>query len=107
MALAATVDKVTVPNPGGCWGAGFAVEGSSQRFVPLSQAIGCMKSMTVSKDIALQTVKAYDDMFRLSYAFYDVARDPSATFPDTIPTTWSVYSSPDQGKSTCPRNRQS
>ena len=98
MALAATVDKVTVPNPGGCWGAGFAVEGSSQRFVPLSQAIGCMKSMTVSKKIALQTVKAYDDMFRLSYAFYDVARDPSATFPDTIPTTWSVYSSPDQGK---------
>ena len=98
MALAATVDKVTVPNPGGCWGAGFAVEGSSQRLVPLSQAIGCMKSMTVSKKIALQTVKAYDDMFRLSYAFYDVARDPSATFPDTIPTTWSVYSSPDQGK---------
>ena len=97
-ALAATVERATVPNPDGCWGDGFGFANSSARFVPLSQAIECMKSMTVSKSTAMQTIKAYEDMFRLSYAFYDVARDPSATLPSTIPTTWTVYGTPNEGK---------
>jgi hypothetical protein len=98
-ALAGVVKRVDVPNPDGCWGDGFAFgENAASRFVPLSQAIGCMESMTVSNFAAKHTIKAYEDMFRLSYAFYDVARDPAATLPDTIPTTWSVYGTPDEGK---------
>lgn len=84
-ALAGVVERVDVPNPDGCWGDGFAFGENAPRFVPLSQAIGCMVSMTVSNFAAKQTIQAYEDMFRLSYAFYDVARDPAATLPDTIP----------------------
>ena len=97
-ALAGVVKRVDVPNPDGCWGDGFAFSENASPFVPLSQAIGCMESMTVSNFAAKQTIQAYEDMFRLSYAFYDVARDPAATLPDTIPTTWSVYGTPDEGK---------
>lgn len=96
------VSLANVPNPEGCFGDGITSEvGNPTILVPLEQGIRCLRRMTIPKDIALQNIEAYDGMFDLSYVFYDIAKNPSDTKPikiPKIPSGWSVYDTPDQGK---------
>lgn len=82
------------PSSGGCLGDGIlagTANFSAFVFVPLKQANQCLQNISIAKDIALQNVYAYDELFDLSYAFYGVARNPADTMPRDIPSTWSVY----------------
>jgi hypothetical protein len=103
-ALATNVKTLSFLSPDGCMGDGLGVVRGEDApaltaLVPLSQGITCLERITVPTGLAKQTIEAYDGMFDLSYAFYDIAKNPPDSSPREIPSSWSVYGEePNQGR---------